>query len=705
MVRTLKILLLLILLLLTAIVVLILSFDPNKYKPEIIDAAARNNVSLKIEGDLGWQLWPRLAIHAEKVSVAAPHKPDAIIASIDSFALAIQVKPLLDQNVVIDGIRLTGAKVNLRVDNTGRGNWQSLGQVAERDLQPQLRFAVARSQDHMSAKTVSDRPPFDLEKNLQLDQLSLVDSQVSYYTAEGLQLDLSDLNAELSQLKLNGDAFPVSLNTEFKLVRPEAATLKGNTRAAMTLKVPAKLDQIIIENFKAPTQLVQGGNSADVEVQLNSNVLLGRASKTGMSYSGDLALTPTNLQKLMIALGTPLPAMADAEALHRVSLNSPFTGTEKAIHFDPVDLQIDSTKIKGIVAITDFSTLALKVDVNGDQINLDHYLAPPEAAPQGSSGKTKAAARAAKAAATDDALPLEALRSLNLDLVAGFDQMLVKGLAFNKVKTTVDAKDGLINLQSFDALLHDGPIKASAIFDARKAVATLSFKATGSKMPLEKLLADFDVEQLVSGLGGVDVTGVARGSTSTALTESMKADIQLTSQQMLLHNMNLEKSLCELAMLAQRQEMPQIAWTDSTKLKTLTSSMQFANQKLTINSLNSGVESMLMAGLGFVDLNKGALDFKFNLRVDEAANKLLNCPIANKKLLNMDIPIRCKDSFAKLNARSCAPDMAVLEKVYGDEVKNKINKELDKQLKDNPELNNLLKGFLGGGKKKTDDKN
>ena len=71
----------------------------------------------------------------------------------------------------------------------------------------------------------------------------------------------------------------------------------------------------------------------------------------------------------------------------------------------------------------------------------------------------------------------------------------------------------------------------------------------------------------------------------------------------------------------------------------------------------------------------------------------------------MDIPIRCKDSFAKLNARSCAPDMAVLEKVYGDEVKNKINKELDKQLKDNPELNNLLKGFLGGGKKKTDDKN
>ena len=174
---------------------------------------------------------------------------------------------------------------------------------------------------------------------------------------------------------------------------------------------------------------------------------------------------------------------------------------------------------------------------------------------------------------------------------------------------------------------------------------------------------------------------------------------------MLLHNMNLEKSLCELAMLAQRQEMPQIAWTDSTKLKTLTSSMQFANQKLTINSLNSGVESMLMAGLGFVDLNKGALDFKFNLRVDEAANKLLNCPIANKKLLNMDIPIRCKDSFAKLNARSCAPDMAVLEKVYGDEVKNKINKELDKQLKDNPELNNLLKGFLGGGKKKTDDKN
>ncbi|MDN3637833.1 AsmA family protein [Simiduia curdlanivorans] len=704
MLRALKILLVLILLLVAALVVLVLTFDPNQYKPQIIDAAARHNVSLKIDGDLGWQLWPRLAIQAEKVSVAAPQKPDAVIASIDSFALALQIKPLLNQNVVIDGIRLTGAKVNLRVDSAGKGNWQSLGQIASADATPQLRFAVARSTDHMGAKTVSERPPFDLEKNLQLDQLALVDSQLSYYTAEGLQLDLTELNAELSQLKLNGDAFPVNLSSQFNLVRPEAATLKGNTRATLDLKVPAKLDQIIIEKLKAPTQLVQGGSSAEVELELNSKILLGRASDSGLSYSGDLALAPTNLQKLMIALGTPLPPMADAEALHHVALSSPFQGTDKAITFEPLTLQVDSSAIKGKVAITDFAALALNIDVQGDSINLDHYLAPPEATAQGSSGKTKTAPRGANAAA-DDALPLETLRALNLNLLAGFNKLSVKGLDLTQVKARVAAKDGLINLSAFDALLHDGPLNASAVFDARPSVASLNFKATGSKMPLEKLLADFDVEQLVSGIGGVQVTGMASGRTSTALTESMKADIQLTSQQMLLHNMNLEKSLCELAMLAQRQEMPQIAWTDSTKLKTLTSSMQFANQKLTINSLNSGVESMVLAGLGMVDLNKGALDFKFNLRVDEAANKLLNCPIANKKLLNMDIPIRCKDSFAKLNARSCAPDMAVLEKLYGDEVKSKLNKELDKQLKDNPELNNLLKGLLGGNKKKTDDKN
>ena len=691
--RVLKYLLVFILLLVALVVALVLTFDPNKLKPQIIEAAADNNVLLTIDGDLGWQLWPRIAIKAEKVAVSAPEAPDTPIAAIERFAVAVQLMPLFSQQVKIDGITLTGATIDLKVDKQGRGNWQSLGRVAAVDAGP--RPAVMRSDDVADLQSVnatSAAPAVDL----QLSRLTLQDSQLKYTSAEGLQLTLSALSAELTDLKLDGSAIPVSLSTQFKLVRPESPTLQGDTTATLTLRVPASEDKVVVERLTAPVTLIQGGTQATAELSANATLLLGRATGDALRYEGDLALAPTNLQKLMIALGSPLPPMARADALHQVSFNSPFKGDDKQLMLEPLTLVLDDSNIRGKAGITDLSSTALLVDIQGDSINLDHYLPPPEAdAGAGSQGKKTGK----RAAAAPDALPLEALRALNLELLAGFNQMLAKGLAFDQVKAKVLAKDGLVQLKSFDARLHEGPLNANAVFDARKDVATLTFKATGSKMPLEKLLADFDVAPLVSGQGGVVVEGRARGATSTALTDDLTADIALESQQMLLHNMNLEKSLCELAMLAERKEAPAINWTDFTKLQTLTSKMQFGNQKLTIQSMNGGVESMLMAGLGVVDLGKGGLDLKFDLTIDEAANALLNCPLANKKLLNRKLPIRCKDSFAKLGVRSCVPDMAAVEDMYRDQVKEKIGKELDKKLDKNPELKDALKNLLGGKKK------
>lgn len=697
--RLLKIFFALVLLVIIAAVVLVLTFDPNKYKPEIIDAAARNQVLLSIDGDLSWQLWPQLGIKAEAVAVAAPKAPKQIIASFSSFAVLIEAMPLLRKEVVIDGISLDGANINLEVDKNGLGNWQSLGKVAQ--SQPQqlddgyFRYASANAAD--AQQHSNGAAGFDVENNLKLKRLVISNSKLHFSNAAGLDLQLDKLGAELDELALNGTAFPISLSTDFILKRPEASTLQGNTHLKTDLKVPAKLDLIEIVGLRAPTQLHKGSTIAELEVSANAVIELGRKTGAAITYKGDIELAPANIQKLMIAMGTPLPAMAGKTALHKVALQSPFTGNDKSLTLAPLTLQLDDTNISGSAGIADFESFALVVDINGDNINLDNYLAPPEVAVKsGSSGKKKAAAKPASA---DDALPLEALRGLNLGLKAGFDRLSVKGLQFTQVKSRVQAAKGLINLQSFDALLHDGPLNASAVFDARKDVATLTYKATGEKMPLEKLLADFDVDPLVAGQGGVVATGGASGATSTALADSFFADVNLTSSQLLLQKINLERSMCQLAMNLQRKPMPQINWSDSTKLKAVQSKLRYSNQKLTIENINSGVESMAMAGLGLVDLAKQSMDFKFNLRIDDAANKLLNCPLANNSLLNRDIPIRCKDTFAKLGATSCVPDMAIIEDMYRDQVKGKLNKELEKQLEKNPEVKDLLKGLFGGKKK------
>lgn len=692
--RALKILLGLVLLLVILVLALVLTFDPNKYKPEIIQAAADQRVVLKIDGELGWQLWPRIAIRANGVSVASPAAPAEPIAAIDAFALSVQLMPLFRGEIKVDGVDLTGADINLKTNARGLGNWQGLGPQASR-AQPaaELRYAVAQPADLAGARNVADQA-FN-PGALQLSRLSLNQSKLRYRTAEGLDLQLTGINANVRDLRLDGSPVPVTLSTAFDLVRPEAAPLKGQLDSSLVLKLPASLDQIVIEDLKAPVALSKGPQLERLVLNASATVNLAPA----LTYSGQLDLATVNLQKLMQVMGTPLPAMADPAALQAISLSSPFTGSDKQLVLEPAQIGLDSSNLRGKLAITDFSQTALLVDIQGDQIDLDNYLPPPAPPANAGSGAKK---QAPAPVAAGDALPLEALRALNLDLTAGLDRLTANKLPFEQVALKLDAHQGLIQLKSLKARLHGGPLSADGVFDARKDKATLSFNAKGDRLPLQTLLEDFEVAPLVSGNGQVSVKGQAAGRTSSALTDSLRADIQLTSQQMQLNNMNLERSLCELAMLAQKQEMPAIAWADHTKLQSLSSKLTFAGQRLTIESLDSGVESMLMKGLGFVDLNKNALDFKFNLRIDEAANKLLNCPIVNKKLLNRDIPIRCKDSFAKLGARSCAPDLAMLEDLYKDEVKQKLGKELDKALEKNPDAKQLLEGLFGPKKKKTD---
>ncbi|MAT52437.1 MAG: AsmA family protein, partial [Porticoccaceae bacterium] len=41
---------------------LTIAVDPNDYRPQIEEAAQKQGVSLELKGELGWSLWPRLAI-------------------------------------------------------------------------------------------------------------------------------------------------------------------------------------------------------------------------------------------------------------------------------------------------------------------------------------------------------------------------------------------------------------------------------------------------------------------------------------------------------------------------------------------------------------------------------------------------------------------------------------------------------------------
>ena len=132
MAHTLKIVLLtllgLLLLAVAGAVVLLLTFDPNRYKGEIAQAVeARTGRQLTIEGDLRLTLFPWLGVESGTVVLGnAPGFGDAPFARLDAVEVRVRIVPLLRRELEMGKVVVRGLVLNLARDAAGRPNWADL---------------------------------------------------------------------------------------------------------------------------------------------------------------------------------------------------------------------------------------------------------------------------------------------------------------------------------------------------------------------------------------------------------------------------------------------------------------------------------------------------------------------------------------------------------------------------------------------------
>jgi AsmA protein len=115
-------------LLLILLVALPFVFDPNRYRGEIIQTVKeKTGRDLKIEGKLGWSVFPRLAIEAGKLELGpAAGFGREPFARIEAAGVKIAWLPLLTGRVSVDTFYMDGLTVNLARNAAGRANWDDL---------------------------------------------------------------------------------------------------------------------------------------------------------------------------------------------------------------------------------------------------------------------------------------------------------------------------------------------------------------------------------------------------------------------------------------------------------------------------------------------------------------------------------------------------------------------------------------------------
>jgi len=121
-------------LIVVAVIVLPLIVDPNDYKDEMA-AAVREKTgrTLEIEGDISLSVFPWLGLDIGPTRLSnAEGFADPDMASMDAVQVRIKLVPLLSKQLEVDTVKLSGLKLNLAKDKSGRTNWADLqGEQAE----------------------------------------------------------------------------------------------------------------------------------------------------------------------------------------------------------------------------------------------------------------------------------------------------------------------------------------------------------------------------------------------------------------------------------------------------------------------------------------------------------------------------------------------------------------------------------------------
>jgi len=212
--------------------VLIARFDPNAYKPDIVQAvkhATGRDLTLNGKISLKPSLWP--TIQVENVALANPpgfSRP--VLATVQGLELQLGLLPLLASRIEIDRLVLIHPDILLETDTAGHPNWQMKPEAAPTSAQPGSPVAVK-----------SDHAP----TNVSVDTIHIIGGTIGYRdgkTGKITTVTLPKLEASAaspdSLFHVNADA--IYSGTTLNLIADTGSINRLQDRAA-TSPWPVKL--------------------------------------------------------------------------------------------------------------------------------------------------------------------------------------------------------------------------------------------------------------------------------------------------------------------------------------------------------------------------------------------------------------------------------------------------------------------------------
>ncbi|WP_226703573.1 AsmA family protein [Microbulbifer elongatus] len=666
--------------------------DANQYKPKIVKLAADQGIALTLDGDIGWQIWPNIALKLEGVKLAPLALPSESLLEADKVAVGVALMPLFDKRIEAKEIVLLGPQVALTVDKNGKGNWELITEAME----------AKAAQD---AKTQRESPPaLDIPQEeqaasgggleLALEQLRLEDGVLRYTDKQtGTEYAISKLHIAADNLVPGGKPGDVRLQAELAgSDLPEPVNLDIHS----SLAIDEGLNGLRLQpaNIK-----LTGAEGAKAEVNLRGNIRRVEADAP-WQIQLNVKVDVEPISGWLAAVGSEYKPQSSS-ALKHLRIESDISGTDKQMNLQPLELVLDDNKFTGSAsfqAATNAKAVpSVSLSLKGGELNVDDYLPPPAANPE------QDELSADVAAAQPVPLPLESMRGFNAKLDLTLEKLHALDFDIDKPELAVNVNNGLYQLNKLAAGVYGGTLNSTGVFNARGSSARGELSGGLSGVEISKvqeaLFASDEPEaadkKKVTLSGKTDLTWVGQttGADTLALQKNLRAAVQLNSKELALAPFNLEKGMCQLVSYAEKTAMPEKEWPAQTRLQDLRTSVNLTGDVAKVEGINAGIENIALTGDGTVDLEQQQFDFALGLALVGEKTSGNGCSVQNSRWRNRPLPLRCKAKFNEAGGTTCKPDSRRLddliraelkyqaEKKYGDKVESKTE-ELKDKLKD-----------------------
>src|SRR5258708_439287 len=638
-------------------VIFAMTFNPNRYKPEIERLVKeKTGRTLSLKGDLQVAIWPALGARVNGVTFSE-HGSDQQFLAIDSAHASVALMPLLHGQAIVDGIRVSGLKATIVKEKDGRFRFSDLMEAKRQETKAGQKPAEKKAEQRKDEG--GQAVAFDIG-SIQIDR-----SAVTYIDkASGQELAASDLKlstgkiAEKADGKLelkaavkgkNPDAdvkVDVSGGYKFDLAAKSFAVSKldakvtGTAAGITNLNVNAKgdvsanpdkneykvsglaldvkgvKDKPNIEAHIAAPELLIAANSAK-GAAVTANLKLNEGQR-----NIDAQLKLSGVEGSAKALSIPQLsadiAMSDP-SLPQKNVKIPVTGSLKAdLEKQTADADLsskfDESNIQAKLGLAKFSPPAYQFDVNVDKLNLDRYTKQPEQKPVSTpkeEGKAPAPGQAPAPTAQkkndDTPVDLSFLKGLNANGRLQVGALQTNGLKLANVKAEIHAANGKLDIAPHSANLYEGAVSGAitAMADGRVAL-----KENLNGVAVGPLLRDLAQKDVLEGKGNVALDVNTAGKSVNAMKKALAGNARVQLKDGAIKGINLaevfRKAKTALGSQGARAEAREVQKTDFSELNAT-----FKIQNGVAHNDDLDVKSPLLriTGKGDVDIGNSSIDY------------------------------------------------------------------------------------------------